>query len=109
SPYLSRLEVLSVLSCRVGSPGLKALASSDRLPNLKVLDLGGNRIGSPGLKALAGSLLLRQLDRLSLASNRIDDDGMATLARGGVTGLSALYLHANPGTLAPLESLVPEA
>jgi uncharacterized protein (TIGR02996 family) len=71
SPYMARLEMLSLRDNQVGDEAVIALAGSPHVAGLKSLDLSINQIGDAGAQALAASPYLTQLTELALGENRV--------------------------------------
>jgi uncharacterized protein (TIGR02996 family) len=81
SPFVNRLESLTLTKVNPGVPGIKVLAGCAALRGLKRLQLGWNRLGPVALKALAGSPHLTGLQVLNLSQNPLGDKGAIALAR----------------------------
>ena len=66
--------------CRIGTEGMKAIASA--LPHSRIMELGlsGNFIGDEGAKALAEVLPRCMVEDINLCNNKIAGDGAAALA-----------------------------
>jgi hypothetical protein len=93
---LTRLRVLRLANCSVGSPGLRALAASGQWQSLQTLDLTYNGVDDGGAKALAGSRSLQQLRRLLLARNKFSERGLRALAASPLAaGLRVLEFAGN--------------
>jgi Ran GTPase-activating protein (RanGAP) involved in mRNA processing and transport len=109
SPYLARLENLSLYHNYIGDEGLTALASSPYLSGLRSLNLESNKIGDAGLIALAESPYLTRLEWLNLKSNQLTPEGIKALAASpNAAPLRTLNLSENwvgrPGARAILDS-----
>lgn len=81
---LASLCDLSLRSCSLGVPGMRALAPIlGDLPALTTLDLGDNNCGSEGAKALAVGLgtLRRPIQSLKLCQNVIGASGLAAVVQ----------------------------
>jgi hypothetical protein len=73
SPYLSRIQSLSLFRNGLGDAEATLLARSRQLANLTWLDLPMNQIGRVGLEALAASQLLPKLRYVGFEDNAIPD------------------------------------
>jgi uncharacterized protein (TIGR02996 family) len=84
SPYLARLDSLSVYNADVGPVGAAAVAASPHLGRLANLSFGCCRLCSTGAAVLAASPVLRGLRILGLFDDRVDADGARALAESPI-------------------------
>ena len=91
------LKNLSLVHCRIGDDGAKALSGALKCSSIEVLDLDENRIGDRGAEALGtglwGNISLR---KLILTENRIENvRGLSWIVKG-CSALESLHLELNP-------------
>jgi Ran GTPase-activating protein (RanGAP) involved in mRNA processing and transport len=79
SPYLQKLEILSLDGNFLGNAMGTLFAASDALPALRVLDLNDPNFTGEGLRALARWPGLARLEALNFSPVTADEDGLATL------------------------------
>jgi uncharacterized protein (TIGR02996 family) len=72
-PYLAGIQVLSLVSGKLGSTRIAQLAASPHLHRVETLKLSSNDMGLSGLRALVASSDLPRLRRLEVNSNELDD------------------------------------
>lgn len=80
SPYLARLEALTIFASHAGDALARALALCPHLNYLRELNLGRNRISDAGVAALAASRALRSLTSLDLSENLLGEPATHYLA-----------------------------
>lgn len=99
--HLVHVESLNLDGNRIGTDGIRALASSPYLTKLRRLNLARNSLGLDGLRALLRAPWLPQLQALSLAENDLDGNAIAEFLGDPATAcLAELDLGRNPlGTL----------